>query len=144
MRHLLTLPLMAVLLCISLPASAEVKVFYVGDNDCTLSWTPPETRVGGAVLNSGDISHYKIYLGTDPEFAASVLLIRETSNTSLECDLPNKLPAGTYYEGLSVVDKNGRESELSEAVSFILIDKPITPPNPPTQLQIGGTIVGGT
>ncbi len=77
----------------------------------TLSWTLPLTRLDSSPLGVYEISHYTIYVGTDPSALTTNKDIFDPYQNQL---VINDVQRGsTYYFAIEVTDTAGNKSDLS-------------------------------
>lgn len=82
-----------------------------------LSWSAPATRENGDGLAMGDLSHYVVLYGLDPEDLSNSVQVNNASvdpNQTLRID---GLASGKWFFAVKVVDTEDRESKLSDIVS---------------------------
>jgi len=78
-----------------------------------LEWLPPSTRVDGKYLPPTAIAGYHLYFGEDIDNLQLVTDIEDMSIDSYTFEAPD---AGNYYFGITVYDRHGLESEMSNIV----------------------------
>lgn len=83
------------------------------DDQTTLDWDAPLTRVDGSKLYPGEIQGYRVYYRRPDESDFRVHTIDEANTTQWQ---PNTLPTGDYLFAVSTVDTTGLESARSETL----------------------------
>jgi hypothetical protein len=100
----------------SLPVSAS---YYCGSqagtsNDITIAWDAPIEYSDKSPLYFSDISGFRIYIGTAPERYNHIISVNDPATTS--CSIPVSA-SGTYYIAMTVITKDGLESDYSNEVT---------------------------
>jgi hypothetical protein len=94
-----------------------------GDNslytgNAILSWSTPTQYVDGSPLLAGDITGYKVYVGSSSRTYAYNYLVSASTTSVRIRDL--NVPKGSFYVAVTTLDKSGYESDYSGEVSAIL------------------------
>lgn len=92
----------------------------------TISWTPPTARTDGTPIDETEFSKYSFYC--DGNHVVDLAVIPGVWEADVTIH-----PQGTYVCGLTVSDLEGRESELSNSLDFVVGPHA---PGPVTGLQI--------
>ncbi|MFD2229599.1 immunoglobulin domain-containing protein [Alkalimarinus sediminis] len=79
-----------------------------------LSWTIPNKRQDGTMLQLSDIAGYVVAYGTSPENLSSQLIVEGAQSTQYPFE--NLDPAQTYYFKIATVDVNNIQGEFSDVV----------------------------
>lgn len=82
--------------------------------EVTISWNTPTNYTDSSYLDFSDIDSFKIYVGTESRRYNNVISISDPTITS--CSIPSHNGV-TYYIAMTVVLKNGRESNYSNEIS---------------------------
>ena len=92
------------------------EIASVAPDSAVLSWDAPGNRVNGVGLPDGEISHYVVLWGQDPE-----QLSNSTEVTCQDCQdmeyTVEDLSEGKWYFSVKTVDSEGRESTRAEPAS---------------------------
>ncbi|MFO7787649.1 MAG: fibronectin type III domain-containing protein [Halospina sp.] len=87
----------------------------MASDGAVLSWDAPGYRVDGDGLPDGEISHYVVLWGEDPE-----QLSNSTEVTCQDCQdmeyIVEDLDEGTWYFSVKTVDSEGRVSPRADPV----------------------------
>jgi hypothetical protein len=83
------------------------------DKSVTLNWILPDTREDGGYLQISSLQGVRFYSGITEN---DLELILDLEESGIESYTLTGLKAGAYYFGISVYDKYGLESEISNLV----------------------------
>jgi len=98
-------------------SSAARSVVNSTDNQATLSWRAPVTRVNGDTLSGQDLASYEIRYGTRAEnLNRSAVFDGAADLIDMSYTIEN-LSAGTWYFSIQARDNNGLLSSPSAVVS---------------------------
>ena len=112
----------------------------------TLSWTAPTTRVDGTPLQATQIEEFRVYHGIDigpdplaigPEYTA----VSGENAAEITIDLTPRPEPYVISFAITTVDRDGRQSVLSETVTKTFDVESTAKPNAPTSLTF--TVVCG-
>lgn len=90
------------------------------------TWTVPTTREDGTALPAGELFGYELYYYCDGGEAV-VVPIAGGSITSADITMQQ---TGSCAFAIAAIDKAGRFSQLSAAVT-VVVEPPVAPPAPP-------------
>lgn len=97
-------------------ATASVTVVdSVITQSALLTWTAPTTRANGERLPASEIAGYEIYMSTSSNGPFNSVATTEGNETQA---IVKDLTPGTYYFGITTLDTNGLESEMSRVFSL--------------------------
>lgn len=94
------------------PAPAPAPV----SGTATLTWQAPLTRIDGTALSMGEIRHYIVRYGNQPDVADMAHELVVEDGQAMEYEITG-LQEGTWYFALRTVDQSGRVSSWSEIAS---------------------------
>jgi hypothetical protein len=95
--------------------SIRVEETLVELGSIVLSWIPPTENEDGSSLD--DLAKYKIYYGTSPQDLDSVIRVR---NPGINTYVIEQLTPGTYFIGLTAINADGVESDMSNLVEVVV------------------------
>ena len=98
-------------------APVEITIQEPVIDRTSLKWTAPSEREDGTPLSLSEIAGFRIYYGNMSGSYTNRIDITDSSVD--ESFLSGVLP-GLYYFAVTVIDSDGRESELSEEVSLTI------------------------
>lgn len=82
-----------------------------------ISWTQPTRRANGDALSSKEIAGYEIYMASSAAGPFATVMTAESGESSA---LITDLSPGTYYFGISTLDTNGLESDMSSVIKVTI------------------------
>ena len=102
-----------------------------------LSWTAPDTRVDGTILEASEIAEYRVYYSIDgtPTGAGEFIPVSGAVAETVTLDLTPRVELYVVQFAVTTVDTTGQVSALSNVVSKTFTVKSTAAPNPPTNLQ---------
>lgn len=93
----------------------------------TMSWTTPTTNTDGTELLLGDISHFTVYFGIDPD---DMSLYTKLARTINQWTINGLSDGGTYYFAVACVSRSGVESypcgQEADMSSTLIPEAPIS------------------
>lgn len=98
----------------ALPAFA-VSVEARALGSATLGWQPPTERTDGSALT--DLAGYRIHVGSAPGVYGKAITV---DNPGLSSYVVEGLTSGTWYFAVTAIDRQGLESDYSNAASKVI------------------------